>query len=44
MSHSTILNLLGFINLFLAGSMFFPLLVNWIYGEPHARGFLFPLP
>ena len=40
MSHSTILNLLGYINLFLAGSMFFPLLVNWIYGEPHAKGFL----
>ena len=40
MSHSTILNLLGYINLFLAGSMVFPLLVNWIYGEPHARGFL----
>jgi trk system potassium uptake protein TrkH len=39
-SHSTILNLLGYINLFLAGSMLFPLLVNWIYGEPHARGFL----
>ena len=40
MSPSTILNLLGYINLFLAGSMLFPLLVNWIYGEPHARGFL----
>jgi trk system potassium uptake protein TrkH len=39
-SPSTILNLLGYINLFLAGSMLFPLLVNWIYGEPHARGFL----
>ena len=40
MSHSTILNILGYINLFLASSMLFPLLVNWIYGEPHARGFL----
>ena len=40
MSPSTILNLLGYINLFLAGSMLFPLLVNWIYGEAHARGFL----
>jgi trk system potassium uptake protein TrkH len=39
-SPSTILNLLGYINLFLAGSMLFPLLVNWVYGEPHARGFL----
>jgi trk system potassium uptake protein TrkH len=39
-SPSTILNLLGYINLFLAVSMLFPLLVNWIYGEPHARGFL----
>lgn len=43
MSPSTILNLLGYINLFLAGSMLFPLLVNWIYGEPHARGFLFSM-
>jgi len=42
-SPSTILNLLGYINLFLAGSMLFPLLVNWIYGEPHARGFLFSM-
>jgi trk/ktr system potassium uptake protein len=39
-SPSTILNLLGYINLFLAGSMLFPLLVNWVYGEPHAHGFL----
>ncbi|MDI6755129.1 MAG: TrkH family potassium uptake protein [Thermodesulfobacteriota bacterium] len=40
MSFSTLLNLLGFLNLILAGTMVLPLLVNWIYGEPHARGFL----
>lgn len=40
MSFSTLFNLLGFLNLILAGSMGLPLLVNWIYGEPHARGFL----
>ena len=40
MSPSTLLNLLGYLNLLLAGSMLFPLLVNWVYGEPHARGFL----
>jgi trk system potassium uptake protein TrkH len=39
-SPPTILNLLGYLNLFLAGSMLFPLLVNWMYGEPHTRGFL----
>lgn len=41
MSPSTLLNLLGYLNLLLAGTMVFPLLVNWIYGESHARGFLF---
>ncbi|MBM4330867.1 MAG: TrkH family potassium uptake protein [Deltaproteobacteria bacterium] len=40
MSFSTLLNLLGFLNLILAGTMVLPLLVNWIYGEPHTRGFL----
>ena len=39
MSPSTLLNLLGFLNLLLAGSMFLPLLVNFIYNEPHAGGF-----
>ena len=39
MSPSTLLNLLGFLNLLLAGSMFLPLLVNFIYQEPHAGGF-----
>jgi len=39
-SFSTLLNLLGFLNLILAGTMVLPLLVNWIYGEPHTRGFL----
>ena len=39
MSPSTLLNLLGFLNLLLAGSMFLPLLVNLIYNEPHAGGF-----
>lgn len=40
MSFSTLFNLLGFLNLILAGSMGLPLLVNWIYGEPHARSFI----
>ena len=40
MSFSTLLNLLGFLDLLLAGSMTLPLLVNWLYGEPHARGFI----
>jgi trk system potassium uptake protein TrkH len=39
-SPSTLLNLLGFLSLLLAGSMTLPLLVNWFYGEPHAGGFL----
>ncbi len=43
MSPSTLLNLLGFLNLLLAGTMLFPLLVNWIYGEPHGRAFLFSM-
>jgi len=37
---STIFHLLGFLNLILAGSMVLPLIVNWIYGESHARGYL----
>ncbi len=40
MSPSTLLNLLGYLNLLLASTMFFPLLVNWVYGEPHAWGVL----
>lgn len=40
MSFPTLFNLLGFLNLILAGSMGLPLLVNWIYGEPHARSFI----
>jgi trk system potassium uptake protein TrkH len=43
LSPSTLLNLLGFLNLLLAGAMVFPLLVNWIYGEPHGRAFLFSI-
>lgn len=43
MSLSTLLNLLGFLNLLLAGCMVTPLLVNWIYDEPHARAFLFSI-
>lgn len=43
MSPSTLLNLLGFLNLLLAASMLLPLLVNWIYGEPHAKGFLYSI-
>jgi trk system potassium uptake protein TrkH len=42
-SPSTLLNLLGFLNLLLAASMLLPLLVNWIYGEPHAKGFLYSI-
>lgn len=42
-SLSTLLNLLGFLNLLLAGSMAIPLLVNWIYDEPHARAFVFSI-
>jgi trk system potassium uptake protein TrkH len=42
-SPSTLLNLLGFLNLLLAATMFIPLLVNWIYAEPHARGFLYSI-
>jgi trk system potassium uptake protein TrkH len=40
---STLLNLLGFLNLLLAGTMFIPLSVNWIYAEPHAGGFLWSI-
>lgn len=40
MNPSTIFHLLGFLNLILAASMVLPLSVNWIYGEPHARGYL----
>ncbi len=40
MSLPTLLNLLGFLNLILAGSMGLPLFVNWIYGEPHAQSFI----
>ena len=40
MNPSTIFHLLGFLNLILAGSMVLPLIVNWIYGESHARGYL----
>lgn len=40
MSLSTVLNLLGFLNLLLAGSMAIPLLVNWIYDEPHPGAFI----
>jgi len=39
-SLSTVLNLLGFLNLLLAGSMAIPLLVNWIYDEPHPGAFI----
>jgi trk system potassium uptake protein TrkH len=42
-SPSTLLNLLGFLNLLLAATMFIPLLVNWIYAEPHSGGFLYSI-
>lgn len=40
MSPTTLINILGYLNIILAGSMAFPLAVNWIYGEPHAKAFL----
>jgi trk system potassium uptake protein TrkH len=39
-SLSTLLSLLGFLNLLLAGCMAIPLLVNWLYGEGQAMGFI----
>jgi trk system potassium uptake protein len=42
-SSSNILNILGILNLLLAGSMLTPLLVNWIYGEPQTNVFLFSI-
>jgi trk system potassium uptake protein TrkH len=39
MSPTTLLNILGYLNLILAGSMSLPLGVNWVYGEPHAKAF-----
>ncbi len=43
MPSSTLIYLLGLLNIILAGTMAFPLLVNWIYGEPHARAFLYSM-
>lgn len=40
MSLSTLLNLLGFLNLLLAASMVLPLVINLLYDEPHGRAFL----
>ncbi len=40
MSPSTLLNLLGYLNLILAGTMTFPLLVDWLYDEPMGEAFL----
>jgi trk system potassium uptake protein TrkH len=40
MSLSSLFQLLGFLNLLLAGSMTLPLAVNYLYGELHARGFI----
>jgi len=38
-SSSTLLNLLGYLNLILAGTMIFPMLVNWLYDEPMGKAF-----
>ncbi len=43
MSPSTWINLLGYLNIILAGTMALPLLVNWIYGEPHTWAFLYAM-
>jgi trk system potassium uptake protein TrkH len=42
-SSATLLNLLGYLNLILAGTMIFPLCVNWLYHEPVGNSFLFSM-
>lgn len=43
MAPSTWFVILGYLNLILTGAMAFPLLVNWIYEEPHGRAFLYSM-